>query len=171
MKCVKCVEGKYIISIPYAEAALQRCSHENMPPPPQKKKCSKSTGEHSHRSVTSTKLPCSFIEVTLQHKRFPTNAPHKSSKTPSHKSTPKGLHSHFQKYKLIWKYHYRNNSLITNKRNQKLINILENQKIYGGSIFWFSNVLTSFWLYLFITKLIWNNSEISKIPSLVFCVK
>ena len=39
-------------------------------------------------------------------------------------------------------------SLLINKHNQKLINILENQKI-----FWFSNMLISFWLCLFISKL------------------
>ena len=50
MKCVKCVEGKYIISIPYAEAALQRCSHEKMPPP-QKKKNAANPQENTHTEV------------------------------------------------------------------------------------------------------------------------
>ena len=54
------------------------------------KKCSKSTGEHPCCSETPTKPPCSFIEATLQHGRSPSNPSHKSAKTPSHKSTPKG---------------------------------------------------------------------------------
>ena len=67
-------------------------------PPPQKKKiCRIFTGEHPHWNATPTKQPCSFIEVTLQRGHSPTNLPHKSPKTPSHKSTSKGLRPHIFK--------------------------------------------------------------------------
>ena len=79
--------------------------------------------------------------------------------------------------KLFLKMSLREYSLIINKHNQKLISILENQKIYGGflkilifwvslvlqsetqnisilrkppKISWLSNMLISFWLRLFI---------------------
>ena len=49
-------------------------------------------------------------------------------------------------------------SLLINKHNQKLINILENQKI-----FWVSNMLISFWLCLFIIK--WKHLPVSCDPN------
>ena len=50
------------------------------------------------------------------------------------------------------------NKYLTNKHNQKLINILENQKI-----FWFTNMLTSFWLCIFVTKLYSRNDILKNI--------
>ena len=82
------------MSIPYAEAALQRCSHENVPgkipPNPQ---------ENNHAEVTKllpTKLLCSFIEVALQCGHSPTNksppppSPQRKEKTPCTRAPPKG---------------------------------------------------------------------------------
>ena len=67
--------------------------------------------------------------------------------------------------------------MVTNKHNQKLINILENQKTFQFPckwvlesdtrnisilrkppyIFWFSNMLISLWLCLFVIKLYSRN--------------
>ena len=85
------------MSIPYAEAALQRCSHEKT----LRKIRSKSTEEHPRRSVTSTKRPCSFIEVTLQRGR-----PHQTHRTNPQNTFPqehpqRTASAYTQKSKLI----------------------------------------------------------------------
>ena len=67
------------MSIQYAEVALQRCSHEKAP----QNMRSKSTGEHPWQSVTPTKPPCSFIEVTLQYRCSPTSPPHHTKHAPT----------------------------------------------------------------------------------------
>ena len=73
------------MSIPYAEAALQRCSRKKGSP----KIRSKSTEEHLRRCVIPTKPLCSFIEVTLQCWHSPTNLSHKSLKHPPTRVPPK----------------------------------------------------------------------------------
>ena len=60
-----------------SEAAAQGCSLGNGV----LKICSKFTGKHSSQSVTSIKLPCSFIETTLRHGCSPVNLLH-ISRTP-----------------------------------------------------------------------------------------
>ena len=52
--------------------------------------CSKFTWEHPCRSTISTKLLCSFIEITLQHECFPVNFGH-IFRTSFSKNTSKGL--------------------------------------------------------------------------------
>ena len=84
------------MSIPYAEVALQRCSHEKTP----RKIRNKSTGEQPHRSATPTKPPCSFSHTPTRP------LPHKSTpqipKNTLPQEHPKGTASaYIQKSKLI----------------------------------------------------------------------
>ena len=84
MKCVKCVEGKYIISIPYAEAALQRCSHENTP-----QKIPPNLQENTHVEVR----PQQSRHAALLKSHSDSGAPPQTNpQNTLHKSTPKRLH-------------------------------------------------------------------------------